>query len=215
MAAPERTPLTVAAITSAAIELIDRDGLDGLSMRRLGTTLGYEAMALYKHVADKSALLDAVVEEVYAEMQPPDPAEPWQERIRSSARELRRVAQRHPHLFVRLVTEPPSTTAVVERIDSILSALQESGGDDAEVVHRFFLFVNMTSGVLLAETTALIADGGTAVFDTERIDAEARCRALLHFGERLATCDFDAEFDRTIEAYLSLVDRDQPGSDPG
>lgn len=195
----------MAAITAAAIELIDRDGLDRLSMRRLGTELGYEAMALYKHVADKSALLDAVVEQVYAEMTTPDPAIAWQDRIRTSAWELRRVAQLHPHLFIRMVTEPPATPAVLERIDAILAALRDSGADDASVVHHFFLFVNMTSGALLAETNDLTAGDEPAIFDGDPADGAAECRALAHFGERLAQCDFDAEYERIVDVFLAVV----------
>ncbi|MGA9278706.1 TetR/AcrR family transcriptional regulator [Ilumatobacter sp.] len=205
----EREPLTKAAITTTALELIDRDGLDRLSMRRLGQALGYEAMAIYKHVADKSALLDAVVEQVYDEMSAPDPREPWDERIRHIARELRRVALRHPHLFVRLVTAPPPTRSVLERIDSILAALRDSGDDDEAVVHHFFLFVNVTSGALLAETTAAIGDPAGGVLDvdvtTDGDDTDS-CRTLASFGDRLAACDFDAEFERTLEVFLAVVD---------
>lgn len=54
-------PLTVESIADAALRLIDREGLDALSMRRLGAELGVEAMAIYHHLPDKEALIDAVV----------------------------------------------------------------------------------------------------------------------------------------------------------
>lgn len=200
----ERAPLTLSAITAAALALIDSDGLDRLSMRRLGASLGFEAMALYKHVADKAALLDAVVDAVYEEMGLPDPSKPWADRLRHSAHELRSVAQRHPHLFVKLVTDPPGSAAVLLRVDSILSALRDSGADDDAVVHHFWHFINVTSGALLAESTAL-ARNTDPVFDDTTAEVLAECRALAHFGDQLAACDFELEFERTIETFISIV----------
>ena len=57
-----RRPLTRQRILRAALKLIDRDGLDALSMRKLGATLGVEGMALYRHVGSKGRLLEGVAE---------------------------------------------------------------------------------------------------------------------------------------------------------
>ena len=60
--------LSVPAIVAAAIELLDREGPDALTMRRLGAELGVEAMSLYRHVPSRDALLDALADaqEVFA-----------------------------------------------------------------------------------------------------------------------------------------------------
>lgn len=197
-----RTPLSKPAIAAAALHLIDRDGLDQLSMRRIGGELGYEAMALYKHVADKAALLDAVVEMAYDEMTRPDADAEWTSKLRQSADELRRAAQRHPALFTRMVTTPPATNAVLGRIDSILTALTESGLSDEAIVGHFHLFVNMTAGALLAEAASL-EQATTGSLDTQAPPEE--CRALVEFGDALANCDFDTTFDRTVDSFIRLV----------
>ena len=81
-----RKPLSRKRIVKAALRMIDKDGLDGLSMRRLGQALGVEAMALYHHFANKGALLDAVLEELIAEAKlPPRDSMPPLERLRSFA----------------------------------------------------------------------------------------------------------------------------------
>jgi AcrR family transcriptional regulator len=196
----DRQPLSRAAIVAAAITVIDRDGLERLSMRRLGNELGYEAMALYKHVADKAALLDAVIEAAYAEMTPPDPSDPWDDRIRHAARELRRVALRHPELLIAMITSPPACPAVHTRIDGILEALDESGLGADDVVRSFRLFVNLTSGALLSETTAVRQQTGPL----DNQVAVDECRALAEFGAALASCDFDVEFDDTVETFIRL-----------
>ena len=73
----DRSPLTRERVLLAAIELADRDGLDGLSMRRLGQELGVEAMALYRHVRDKDDLLDGIIEVVVGQIERPKPAKDW------------------------------------------------------------------------------------------------------------------------------------------
>jgi AcrR family transcriptional regulator len=201
--AARRAPLSVERITAAALELIDRDGLDALSMRKLGSELGYEAMALYKHVPDKDALIDLVVASVFAEMTLPDAMAPWADRLRHSASELRRVGLAHPHLLARMVTDPPTALAVQERIDAILGALREASADDAEAVRWFWMFVSYTSGALLAESAAA-RDASPLVSD--EVPA-AGCPVLAELGMQLATCDFGDEFAWGIDAIIDQVSR--------
>src|SRR3954468_4373196 len=73
MATTRRKPLSRERIVAAALEVVDEQGIEALSMRKLGQTLGYEAMSLYNHVANKDDLLDGILDLVLAEMDPPDP----------------------------------------------------------------------------------------------------------------------------------------------
>ena len=66
-----RPPLTKERVLQAAVDLADREGLDALTMRRLGADLGVEAMSLYKHVANKEAILNGIVELVVGEIEIP------------------------------------------------------------------------------------------------------------------------------------------------
>jgi AcrR family transcriptional regulator len=201
-----RQPLSVEAITRAAMQLIDVSGLERLSMRKLGNALGYEAMALYKHVADKQAVIDATVAAAFDEMTLADPGWPWQERLRHTANQLRAAALRHPHLLIPMTTNPPSTTAVIERIDSILGALRDSGAHSDEVTHHFWMFVNSTTGALVAEARSLTTPPPFATdLDDDNIARIGECRALREFGPALAACDFAAEYERMIDTLLALV----------
>lgn len=191
-------------ISIKARELIDEHGLDALSMRRLGTALGYEAMAIYKHVPDKQALLDLVVSDLYAQMSMPDPAARWDQRLRHIASELRRMALASPHMFVRAITRPPGTAAVTMHIDNTLAALRDGGLSESEVVANFHLFVNVTAGALLAETAALTGDANADEF----AGADPHeCQALATYGPALANCDFASVYHQGIETLMTAISR--------
>ncbi len=202
----ERAPLTKQAITAAALDLIDRDGLEQLSMRKLGNSLGYEAMALYKHIPDKQAVIDAAVASALEAVELPDPTAPWHERLRRIARGLRGAALKHPHLLVPMMTNPPPTPAVIERIDASLAALRDSGATDDDVTHHFWLFINATTGALLAEARSLIAPPAeAAAIDDDTAARLEECRALSHFGPALASCDFADEFERLLDTVIANI----------
>jgi len=71
--ATKRKPLSRERILETALAFTDENGIDALSMRKLGQELGFEAMSLYNHVANKDDLLDGILDLVLAEMEPPDP----------------------------------------------------------------------------------------------------------------------------------------------
>jgi TetR/AcrR family transcriptional regulator, tetracycline repressor protein len=80
-----REPLNREKILDAALALASKEGLDGLSMRKLAKTLGVEAMALYNHVANKTDILNGIADRVYAGIERADPQLPWTERVRATA----------------------------------------------------------------------------------------------------------------------------------
>jgi AcrR family transcriptional regulator len=91
-------PLTAETITDAALTLVDREGVDALSMRRLGAELGVEAMALYHHFPSKEALIDAVM----ARGTPgalPKPSGRWRDDLRALMNAVRRQLSAHPGLL--------------------------------------------------------------------------------------------------------------------
>ena len=94
--APPRPPLTRERIVRAALELVDRSGLDALTMRRLGAALGVEAMSLYKHVPNKRAILDGIRELLIADFAaslPIEPATRWRDDLARFARAYRSVGR--------------------------------------------------------------------------------------------------------------------------
>src|SRR4051812_38137775 len=92
---PPRARLTPQRVVDAAVALADRDGLDAMTMRRLGNELGVEAMSLYKHVADKDDLLSRMIDRVYAEIVLPSERD-WRAFMRQRALSIRAVLAQHP-----------------------------------------------------------------------------------------------------------------------
>src|SRR5680860_1393223 len=93
---PRREPLTRERVLQAAVELVDERGLGSLTMRRLGSRLGVEAMALYRHVANKDEILDGIVELVVGEIEIPASGSEWRVAMTLRAHSARDVLRRHP-----------------------------------------------------------------------------------------------------------------------
>ena len=96
-------------ILRAALRIVDRDGVDGLSMRRLSDEVGRDPTVLYRHIPNKAALLDGVAEIVLGQLHV-DAADPdWAAQLRAVAQDFRRLALEHPNVVPLLVTRPLAT----------------------------------------------------------------------------------------------------------
>src|SRR5262249_23860425 len=95
--APRQRALSREAIATAALEIVDRDGLDALTMRAVADALATGAASLYAHVASKEELLELVVERVIGEIPTPRDLDPerWQEHVKEWGRAVRTVYSRH------------------------------------------------------------------------------------------------------------------------
>jgi AcrR family transcriptional regulator len=145
-------------IAESALALVDREGLDALSMRRLATELGLGTMTLYGYFATKDDLLDAVVARAATGRGAiPVPDGPWDERLRAIARAWHRNLNRHPSL-VQLRLRRPIVGREVFRVTEVgLAALRDAGFSPAAAARAFrvlFLYVFGTATFNDAEVTA-------------------------------------------------------------
>ena len=146
--------ITREVVLAAALELIDRDGAEGLSMRRLARALNRDPMVLYRHAPNKAALVDGVAEIVLAQLTV-DPAAPdWAAQLRIIARDYRRLALAHPHVVPLLVTRPLATPLGL-RPRGTLRPLEDvfSGPDALHIYRALFGFLH---GHVLNELQELI-----------------------------------------------------------
>lgn len=201
---PARRPLSADRIVESALRLVDRHGLDGLSMRRLGAALRVEAMSLYKHVPNKGALVDLVVERVLAGVAPPPVAAGWEQRLRHVAGELRRVALAHPHVFPVLATRVPSSPTAFAPLETLLGALVDAGLDDDEAVRHFWTFVAWATGALLAETSASVGAAAASLAVPESLDPSAFPN-LSRLGDAVSACDFATEYARGLDVLVEAA----------
>ena len=119
-------PLTRERILRAAIEIADREGLEGLSMRRLGKALGVEAMSLYNHVANKEDLLDGLIDIVFSEIDLPARGH-WKSAMRRRAISARDALARHRWAVGLMESRMHPGAANLGHHDAVLKRLREAG----------------------------------------------------------------------------------------
>jgi AcrR family transcriptional regulator len=136
MATTRRKPLSRERILEAALELVDEQGIEALSMRKLGQALGFEAMSLYNHVSNKDDVLDGILDLVLAEMPPPDP-EGGLAAIRSSSLAAHEALKRHPWAAGLLMVPGHVRPARLEFMDGLLGALRHAGFSAETTYHAY------------------------------------------------------------------------------
>jgi AcrR family transcriptional regulator len=138
-------------VLATALELIDRDGIERLSMRRLAGALGRDPMTLYRYAPNKTALLDLVAESVLAQLKVDSSDRDWMAQLRTVARDYRRLALAHPNVVPLLVTRPlatplalrpPGTLRPLEDVLTLLTGAGVSGSDALHIYRALFGFIH-------------------------------------------------------------------------
>jgi TetR/AcrR family transcriptional regulator, tetracycline repressor protein len=131
-----RAQLTRERIVSAALALVDREGLSALSMRRLGAELGVDPMAIYYYVPSKDALLDAIVEAVMADIDLgiDDPAAPPEDRVMCAARAYRDVMLAHANALPIVLSRGPRTPDAMRPVELLIGILRDAGLPPAQAM---------------------------------------------------------------------------------
>ncbi|TDC53086.1 TetR family transcriptional regulator [Jiangella ureilytica] len=147
-----RTPfLTPSAIAAAALRLGDREGADAMTMRRIAAELGCDPMALYRHFADRTALLDAVADLALATVPAPDPQQPWDERLRRVADDIRSAALAHPGIAFHVAARPPLGEQGQRIAAGVFAALAEAGLTPGEAIRAAqALVATIAAGLAMA-----------------------------------------------------------------
>lgn len=209
-------------VLGAAIEFIDEQGLNALTMRRLGARLGVEAMALYRYVPGRENLLDGVVESVIDELYgDPDvhlaASHGWQDYLQRLAHGVRRIALAHPEVFPLVATRPPAAPWVrpplrsLRWVQSFLDALIDSGFSEESAVAAYRAYSSFLLGHLLLEVSQkgvkigpADAPEGTAAAmvstDLSEYPTVVRLEPLLSLDESAA------EFEEALENLLGRLE---------
>jgi AcrR family transcriptional regulator len=132
-----RLPLSRDRILQAALGLADESGIESLTMRKLGQLLGFEAMSLYNHVANKDDVLDGILDLVLDESELPSPAGDWHSAIRSSAISVHAALRRHPWACNLVMAPARIRPARLRYMDSLLGRLREAGFSAETTYHAY------------------------------------------------------------------------------
>ena len=198
-----RIPLTRERVLRAAIALADRDGVDAVSMRRLGAELGVEAMSLYNHVPNKAALLDGIVETVLNDIDLPKDISDWEACLREMAQSYRKVAMEHPNIVPLVATRPFNTVASLRPVEVGFEIFKEAGFDPESALHAFRTLAGFVTGYTLAETGTFFGEAkGEDLLTLEDVPPDDFPR-LREVGAYLETTDHDAEFDFAIDVLIT------------
>ena len=199
-------------VLASALELIDRDGADALSMRRLGAALDRDPMILYRHAPGKAALLDGVVETVLAQLRV-DPADPdWAAQLRAVARDYRALALAHPNVVPLLVPRPLATPlalrprGTLRPLEDILALLTSAGFSGPDALHIYRALFGFLNGHVLNELQELV-ENPDETDDLLRLGMHrlplSEFPLLRSLAHALASYDGAAELDRGLDILLT------------
>jgi AcrR family transcriptional regulator len=221
-----REPISREAIVTAAIRLLDREGLAALSMRRLAEELGTGAATLYWHVGSKDGLLDLVFDELIGEEQVPD-ADPsrWQEQLKDIARAQRRVSLRHPYLVRISIGRIPMGPNALRFSERVLAILRAGGLPPRLAVQGYLLLIATVNGFTLDETGVDDAgpagpDGGPLPRDPASLQEAANMARdyvaalpaehfphMVSLADEFAFADADERFELLIDIFVDGLAR--------
>jgi AcrR family transcriptional regulator len=204
--------ITREVVLATALDLIDRDGADALSMRRLARALDRDPMVLYRHAASKAALIDGVAETVLAQLHV-DPADPdWNAQLRTVARAYRALALAHPHVVPLLVTRPLATPlglrprGTLRPLEDILALLTRAGFSGPDALHIYRALFGFLHGHILNELQELV-ENPEETDDLLRLGLHRlpikEFPLLRSLAADLARYDGAAELERGLEILLT------------
>jgi AcrR family transcriptional regulator len=211
---PRRRALTREQVYSAALDIVDREGIDALSMRRLAQALQRDPMVVYRYAASKAALLDGLTELVLGQLATGPSSEPWQAQLRAVARRFRELALAHPNVITLLVTRPLRTPlglrplVTLRPLEAILEMLTGAGFTPADALFTYRALFGFLHGHVLNELQEIV-ENPEETDDLLRLGLYRlpirqfpRLRGLASV---LAAYDGAAEFERGLNILIDGV----------
>jgi AcrR family transcriptional regulator len=201
--------LTRQRVLEAALRLIDQEGLEGFSMRKLGALLGVEAMSLYNHVESKQALFDGVIELLIVQAPAPEQLGGTpREELWAFAHAFRDVLRAHPRVLPLVATSPLRTRASLVILDRLLETIHKAQITGVQSIYALQCLVGFIIGhTLLSAGTQAIAGlepgpNGPMVWQQFPADHYPRLHALL---PEIAQWNTDQEFDFGLQALFQSL----------
>ena len=207
----QREPLTRERIIRAALRIMDEEGLDAVSMRRIGRELGVEAMSLYNHVQDKEDILDGICEAVLADFRVPL-ADEWTEGARLAAHEYRRLLLAHPTV-ITLMTErkrPFTNAESLRAYEFALEVFRTAGLSEEDSVKAFHVFGGYILGFVSMELGLMVGgpdDEAHAQAHQEmaRLLASADLPRMREAMPHFMTCDLEEQFEFGLDLLIEGI----------
>jgi AcrR family transcriptional regulator len=202
-----RPPLSRERLLEAAITVADTGGIAALTIRSVAAELGVKPMSLYHHVANKEAIIDGVIDIVFAEIELPSPDADWRTALSRRAHSARAVLRRHPWAtpFMESRTHPGQAT--LRHHDAVLATLRRAGFSVELAGHAYSLMDSYIYGFALEEAALPFApqNAGEAVVEFLDQFTPADYPYLVEFAEQRVMrpgYDYGDEFDFGLNLIL-------------
>jgi TetR/AcrR family transcriptional regulator, tetracycline repressor protein len=147
-------------VLAGALRLVDEQGIERLTMRRLGAALGVDPMAIYHYLPDKSALFDGLIEHVFAEVEAPPPTGDWKQDLTALSAAFRETLLAHANALPLLATRPPITEAAFELVEAAIGTLRDGGFSEQDAADGVDCLGRLVIGHALAEAATPPGDVG-------------------------------------------------------
>jgi AcrR family transcriptional regulator len=212
-AAARRVPLNRDRVLRAAVALADEAGLAAVSMRKLGETLGVEAMSLYNHVASKNDLLHGMVDLVFAEVGLPPGDTGWREAMRHRAISAREALRRHRWAIGLMESGSEPGPATLAHHDAVLGCLRHAGFSVELAGHAYSLLDSYIYGFALQEASLPLQTPEATAEVTRQIVARMPAGQYPHLAEQAVQrvlapgFSYGSEFEIGLGLILDSLER--------
>jgi AcrR family transcriptional regulator len=200
-------------VLEAAIRVADRGGVDAITMRRVAQELGVEAMSLYHHVPNKDAILDGVVDVVFAAIDlPARGCDDWRDAIRARARSARAVLSRHSWALGLVDSRRNPGPETLRHLDAVLGVLREAGFTLPMAAHAISLIDSYTGGFVLQEanlpvtTPDDVADAAGDILEQLPADEFPYLTEMIVDHALQPGYDLTLEFDYGLDLILDALE---------
>jgi AcrR family transcriptional regulator len=205
-------------VIRAALALANRDGVEALTMRRLGRELGVEAMSLYNHVANKSDMLDGMVDLVFAEIGPPPEGADWRTAMRQRAVAAREALARHRWAIGLMESRRRPGPATLRHHDAVIGCLRAAGFSVAMAAHAYSVLDSYIYGFALQQASLPFTTPEEAAAVAEGIMQGFPADAYAHLAELTVEhvlrpgYDYADEFAFGLDLILDGLERVRDGA---
>jgi AcrR family transcriptional regulator len=203
------------AILTAALRIVDDEGVEAMTMRRLAGTLGVNPMSIYHHLPNKAAVFAGLAEVVFAGLDAvlPRAGSSWQEELKDAARAYRAALRAHPNLALQVLSDPSAVSdVVVVTVEPFYRALDRGGLAPRAIFESVNTLVDFVHGFLLGELSVRAATFDLAPDLVDRVEklpegkAPTLSRVVLALGRDGLHYDFDSGFESALTVLVSGIE---------
>lgn len=200
-------------ILDAAVAIADADGIEPLTIRRLATTLDVGAMSIYHYLPNKEAILDAMVDRVFGEIDLPDPGQPWRDALHARCTSMREALRRHPWAVGLMDSRRNPGPATLRHHESVLACLRTAGFSIPAAAHTFALLDAYVYGFALQAASLPFAGSDELQDITDDLFTPEMAAMIPHMAEFAVEhalqpdYDFEEEFELGLQVVLDGIER--------